>query len=530
MMSNIPVLIVGAGPTGLMMAFELARHGIAFRIIDKKPEPTKLSNAAALQTRTLEIFRQLGIADDFLRVGQPCKTICFYDRGKEFARANLDQLDSLYPFILALPQAATETILDRKLEELQHHVERSRELVALQMNLSDAEVIVRHHDGVEETIRCEWLLGCDGAHSTVRERCNAHFPGDDIQEQFVVADATLDSFLRPDQIHIFSANGYMLGVFPLGEQRFRLGGNMHLGYSRKSYTENDVRELVGERSYGQLTARSVSWISPFWIHSKMTEHMRLNRVFLLGDAAHIHSPVGGQGMNTGLQDAHNLAWKLALVIQGRAEESLLDSYEAERMPVIREVVETTDRFTRMLLISNPLALFLRKYIIKCLLSIKSVNRYITRRLTQISIHYKTSCALDQSGDIAAKFPAVGERAPNVALNAMTDFYHFLNDSFHHILCFTGEEDIFKMADSCKQLSFELMGPYKDAVKMYLVTPHLIDEPIEQIFDETNALHQTYQIKKPSIVMIRPDGYINYKSTDLDPQLLKKFLMSYMPLR
>src|SRR3990167_3946759 len=448
MISNIPVLIVGAGPTGLMMAYELARHGIAFRIIDKKPEQTKFSNAAALQTRTLEIFKQIGIVYDFLRAGQPCKTLCFYDKGKEFARANFNTLDSVYPFILSLPQAATERILDTKLTGLQHHVERARELVQVKINLADIETIVKHADGVQETIRCQWLLGCDGAHSAVREKCGFQFPVDDLPEQFVVADAILNSFLRTDQIHIFSAKGYMLGVFPLGENRFRLGGNIKVGYPRQLYTENEIREMVTERSYGLLDARSVSWISPFWIHSKLSEKMRHGNVFLLGDAAHIHSPVGGQGMNTGLQDAHNLAWKLALVIQGRVGDRLLDSFQDERYPVIKEVVETTDRFTRFLLISNTVLLYFRKMMIKFMLSIPAINRYITRRMTQLNIRYRNSCALDQSS--SSRSPTVGERAPDAKLGNNNDFYTYLNDTNHHILCFTGERDIFKMADSCKQ--------------------------------------------------------------------------------
>lgn len=527
MMSNIPVLIVGAGPTGLMMAYELARFGIAFRIIDKKPQQTQHSNAVALQSRTLEIFKQVGLADEFLRIGQQCNALVFYDKGKEFARANLAVVDSVYPYILALPQAGTEKILNTKLEELQHHVERSRELVDVKINLTDIEAVIKHEDGVEETIRCQWLLGCDGAHSTVREKCDFKFPGVDLSEQFVVADGVLDSFLRHDQIHIFSTNGYMLGVFPIGENRFRLGGNTMLGYNRKIYTENDIRELVHERSFGQLDARSVSWISPFWIHSKMSESMRRGNVFLLGDAAHIHSPVGGQGMNTGLQDAHNLGWKLALVIQGRADNTLLDSYQAERKPVIKEVVETTDRFTRFLLIANPIALFLRKYIIKSMLAIPAINKYIARRLSQISIRYRNSCALDASSIDSSRSPTVGERAPDVILSQDKHFYDYLNNTYHHILCFAGERDIFKMADCCKQIRYELLGPYKDLVKLHLVTPHPIEEPVEQIIDENNVMHQVYQIKKPTIMMIRPDGYISFKTTDLRPQALKNFLAGYL---
>jgi len=526
-MSNIAVLIVGAGPTGLMMAYELARHGISFRIIDKKAEATQTSNAAALQTRTLEIFKQLGVANDFLRAGQACHSLCFHDKGKEFARVNFDKLDSVYQYILSLPQATTERVLEQKLTQLQHHVERSRELVQIKVNLSDVEAVIQHEDGVREVVRCQFLIGSDGAHSTVREAGGFHFPGDDIPEQFVVADAVLDSFLRNDQIHIFSANGYMLGVFPLGGNQYRLGGNTNVDYNRKIYTENDVRDIVASRSYGQFSAREVSWISPFWIHSKIADNMRRGNIFLLGDAAHIHSPIGGQGMNTGLQDAHNLAWKLALVLQGRAKPALLDSFEQERRPVILDVVETTERFTKFLLIKNPIFLFIRKQIIKLAFSIPAISKYITRRMTQLNIRYKANIALDRDTSTASRSPTVGERAPDVKLNHSSYFYDYLNDTNHHIICFTGEGDIFKGADICRQINFALLGPFKDIMKLHLVTPHRMDEPVEQIIDETNSMHQTYQVKKVTVMVIRPDGYIAYKTNKLQIEKLKEFLMTYL---
>src|SRR3990167_2006225 len=527
MISTTPVLIVGAGPSGLMMAYELARQGISFRIIDKKAEQTQFSNAAALQTRTLEILKQIGLINDFLRAGQKCRAICFYDKGKEFARASFDNLNSVYPFILTLPQSTTEQILNENLARLHHQVERSRELVAVKANFNDIEATIKHSDGEEEVIRCQWLLGCDGAHSTVRDKCAFQFPGEDLSEQFIVADGTLDSFLRRDEIHIFSADGQMLGIFPLGENRYRLAGNTNLGYERKTFTENDIKTIIEERSHEQLSARNVSWISPFWIHSKMCEEMRKGNIFLLGDAAHIHSPVGGQGMNTGLQDAHNLAWKLALVIQGRADEKLLDSYQDERKPVIKDVVDTTERFTKILMISNPFILFIRKYIIKLMLSIPAIRNYITQRMTQLSICYQHSCALEPGNHRTSKFLTVGMRAPDVAINRENDLYSIFNDACHHILCFTGEKDIFNIADKCKKIADELKGPYKDLIKLHLVTPHVIDEPLDQIVDENNVIHRGYQVKSPTIFLIRPDGYIGFKSTNLEPQPIKNFIMSYL---
>lgn len=524
-MSKVSVLIVGAGPTGLMMAYELARQGIAFRIVDKKAEATQYSNAALLQTRTLEIFKQVDLIDDFLRLGQPCKGIRFNDGNHEYASLSFDKLESIYPYVLTLPQSSTENILNAKLEELHHKVERARELTAITIHDNHVESVIQHQDGIQEIIYSDWLMGCDGAHSKVREKCHFEFSGEDIEEQFVVADGIMDSFLRPDEVNIFTTKGAILGVFPIESNRYRLGANMQLGYPRKIYTENEIRELVAERSSGLFTAREINWISPFWIHSKMTNKMRAGRVFLAGDAAHIHSPIGGQGMNTGLQDVHNLAWKLALVIQGRAEEKLLDSYQQERLPVIKEIVETTERFTRLLLMNNALLNFLKKYMIKFAFSFPFVKRYVVKRMTQIAIQYQHSCALYGGSDHSTS-PAIGERAPDVKLNSHY-FYSYLTGSQHHLICFTGDREIFKVADACHQIAIDLLGPYKDVLSLHLVTPHLLDEPIDQIFDETNALHKMYHITKPTLLLIRPDGYISFKSHDINSIILKTFLQSYL---
>ena len=525
-MSKVSVLIVGAGPTGLFMAYQLARHGILFRIIDKKSQQTENSNAAALQTRTLEIFRHLGIADDFIREGQSCNGVNLYDKGKAFAFASFLNLKSIYHYILTLPQYKTEKILNEKLVAMHHRVERTRELIDINASEEEIEATIQHADGVKEIIRCEWLLGCDGAHSTTREKCGLSFPGKDLDSQFLVADGALNTFLPKDQLHVFSDSGLMLAIFPLGDDKYRLAANLDSDSAIQHLTEDDIKALVHKRSSGKFDAKSISWISPFWIHSKLADKMRHGNVFLLGDAAHIHSPVGGQGMNTGLQDVHNLAWKLALVIQERADIKLLDSYQDERYPVIKDVVETTERSTKMLLIKNPVMLCLRKYIIKLILSIPMTASYLTERLTQLSIRYHKSCALAESSQ-GGKGPLVGERAPDIKISSTHNFYDSLNDNKHHIICFTGGQDIFNMADTCKQISQELMGPYKDVLMVHLITPHIIDEQIDQICDESHAMHDLYCVKKPSVIVVRPDGVISYQTNNTNITNLKQFFMSYL---
>lgn len=497
-MSKVSVLIVGAGPSGLMMANELARHGISFRIIDQKPQQTEHSNAVAIQTRTVEIFRQLGLLDEFLKNGQRIKKLVFFDNGKKFAELPLEHIDSTYPFVLAVPQSSTERILNRSLELLHHRVERNRELIDFSQHDDDVEAILRHQDGYEEKIYCEWLIGCDGHRSIVRDESGITFPGEDIDEQFVVADAKMSSLHKQDEIYIYSKKGRMLGIFPYGDSRFRIAANMDLGYERKTYTEKELGELIDERSNGIFNPEQVSWISPFWIHSKIADKMRDNRAFLVGDAAHIHSPVGGQGMNTGLQDAHNLAWKLALVIQGRAKPSLLDTYEQERRPIVKDVVEVTERMTKLLLVNNAFVYLIRKYTMKLMMSIPALARKVATTISQIGIHYEKSPIMDYQTTLASKYPEVGKRAPNVRLGEAGDLYDYFSDTSHHVLCFAANSETPKMISACEALMSGLPGPFKDIVRLHLVTSDPVDEPINQIYDINMDAHHVYDINEPAV--------------------------------
>ncbi len=196
-------------------------------------------------------------------------------------------------------------------------------------------------------------------------------------------------------------------------------------------------------------------------------------------------------------------------------------------PIIRDVVATTERFTKFLLLQNRIILFIRKLIIKIAFSIPSLNRYIARRLSQLSIRYQKGLAFDNRAYTSTRSPTVGERAPDVKLNHASYFYDYLNDTNHHIICFTGEKDLFKAADICKQINLTLLGPFKDVMKLHLVTPHQIDEPVGQIVDENNALHQLYQIKRVTVLVIRPDGYIGFKTSNFEIEKLKEFLSGYL---
>lgn len=532
-MSRLPALIVGAGPTGLMMACELARHHIPFRIIDKKPEPAQGSNATWIQTRTLEIFDAIGIADDFLKLGHKCDAINFYVSGKALTSIPLNHIDSCYPFILMLPQSETERLLTKKLDESKIRVERSLELINAQQTDNGVVATIRLADGNTENITSDWIIACDGANSTVRQKCQIPFPGEDIAEQFMVADARMSSsFLPTNEIHVFFDKGTILpekstifGAFPWGSKEYRLNANLYLSHARQTFTPHEVKEIVAERTFGNYIVESVSWISPFWIHSQIVDHMQQGSIFLAGDAAHIHSPAGGQGMNTGIQDAYNLAWKLALVIHGKANPTLLQSYQLERYPVVDKIVEQTDDLTKMMLFDKSFFTKLSKF--SKSVSHASVAKKVGMELTQLDIQYQDSPIIDYHEKTSAKSPKQGERAPNVILDNTTQLYDHFRNAQHNILLFSGKTPKKDQLSELVDLQQKISQTFPGLIQTHIVSTENSKEIKHFILDLNTAIHNRYDISHSAIYLIRPDNTIAYYSKKLDMGLLEKFLIQYL---
>jgi 2-polyprenyl-6-methoxyphenol hydroxylase-like FAD-dependent oxidoreductase len=518
-MTHIPVLIVGGGPSGLIMACELARHGIAFRIIDKKSEQTQTSNAAGIQTRTLEVFEQMGIVERFLLKGLQCKSIDIL-ADKAEVKVEFNHLDSHYQFILMLPQVDTERLLNHRLEEYQHHVERPLEFVQLKYSDNIYHIELKDQHNNIESLTCDWLIACDGARSTIREQYGLHFIGEDINEQFMVADATMHSLLQNNQLRVFTKDGKTLATFPLGHGKYRLAANLNQAAPRQFFTEREVKEIIMERGNGEFNVESVSWISPFWIHSKMLETFRVDNTFFIGDAAHIHSPVGGQGMNTGIQDAHNLAWKLALVIKQQANEKLLDSYQAERLPIVKRIVHTTEVMTKMLINSNKAFGIVRNFILKLIHNNKFILHKISMQISQLSIHYKKSPIINYQHSLSPS-PRPGYRAPDVVINRSTRLYNYLKHTRHTLLLFTGTNPSTETLTSLHALQNWITEKYADIAISYLVlnNPEHADDTIE---DLNYAIHQRYKVKQAALYIIRPDNYIGGATKHPTAQTIEKY--------
>jgi len=387
------VLIVGAGPTGLVLALWLARLGIRIRIVDKSGEPGTTSRALALQARTLELYRQLGLADQVVAAGLEFTAANFWARGNRAAHLEFGRLGagaSPFPYGLIYPQDEHERFLIDRLQELDVQVERRSEL--LDFEEKDGRVVARL---TGSTCEAAFLAGCDGAHSIVRDKLGIGFLGGTYEHLFYVADVEAGGPLMDHELHVSLDESDFIALFPLkAKDRARLIGTVRP--EAESEGEDlgwqDVSKGLLQRL--RIDVRRVNWFSTYRVHHRVASRFRQERVFLLGDAAHIHSPVGGQGMNTGIGDAVNLAWKLAAALRGRAPARILGTYEPERIGFARRLVATTDRVFQFVTRSGRLAGLVRVHVaprvISALFRLPQVRRFMFRTVSQTAIEYRAS--------------------------------------------------------------------------------------------------------------------------------------------
>jgi 2-polyprenyl-6-methoxyphenol hydroxylase-like FAD-dependent oxidoreductase len=406
------VLIAGAGPVGLVMAIELARYGVAVRIIDKAPQRTDKSKALVVWSRSLELLERAGCSAALVDAGYKVNSLNISADGKSIARVTLEGLATAYPYGLMIPQSDTERVLDEFLNSIGVKVERTVELT--QFTASDDKVVstLRHADGGEEIAETPWLIGCDGAHSTVRHQLGMEFHGETSLINWVLADVHLENIPRAPEINVVWHSDGLLATFPIAEDRYRVVADLGVvpenSIPPTEPTLEEVQAILDKRFPGGVRATNPIWLSSFRINERKVADYRAGRVFLAGDAAHIHSPAGGQGMNTGMQDACNLAWKLALVVHGIGSYSLLDSYSAERSPIAEEVLKATGRVTSMATLRGNIAQFLRNHAAALVLGFPLVRRLAADAAAEISIGYPHS-PLNAPGGY--RDPSPGDRAP-----------------------------------------------------------------------------------------------------------------------
>ena len=415
-----PILIVGAGPTGLTAALELSRFGVPVRLIDRAKEPATTSRAIGIQARTLELMQQRGLADEMVRLGNPAPGASVYGGGRRVVRLDYGHIDSRYAYTLFLSQAETERILREAVGRQGVTIERGVELTGLSQDAmlhgsAPVKAVLRHSDGRLEQAGASWLIGAEGAHSLVRTTLDLTFEGTTHDEQYALGDLHIDGDLPTTDMHIFSSPHGFMGLFPMGSGRFRLIASNPFSKPSKD-TEPSLDEL--QRIYDQrspIPARfhDLTWSSWFRINSRMVSRLKVGRLLLGGDSAHIHSPSGAQGMNTGIQDMIDMAWKLALVQDGKAPQSLLDTYEQDRLPVMRDVLRKTEALTGMIGSENPILRSAFNYLAPYVGGAALMQQNSTNRLSQLALGYRDSPL--SAGSAHAGTLQAGDRVPDMTV-------------------------------------------------------------------------------------------------------------------
>jgi 2-polyprenyl-6-methoxyphenol hydroxylase-like FAD-dependent oxidoreductase len=510
-MSNQPiqsVIVNGAGPVGLTMACELARHGIPVRLFDKNIEAATQSRALAIFPRTLEVFSSIGMLDKVLEEGQRLAWLQLYGDSRPLAHLDFAEIDSPYNFVISLPQSRTERILLAHLETLGVRVERGMELTGLEQDDAGVRATYRRGDATTETIAAPWLLGCDGAHSAVRHLLGMTFQGDQYEEEFLLADVRVESELPNNEAHLFATKAGLCAYFPFRGDRGRIIADQRAGetHAGTEPTLEEVQEIVSKRCFHPIKLSDAVWMAWFRISHRIVLHYGSGRVFLAGDAAHIHSPAGGQGMNTGIQDAFNLAWKLALVARGLAAPGLLESYEAERMPVAKSVITMTDSMTRIGTSANPAVQHLRDLFVPLLTGIPFVKEKMVERLSEVAIDYRGSGWVENHGLGPVR---AGDRAPDAPLydreaRVERHIFDLLKRPGFVLLAFAGL-DAARLPDG-------FLGGLPGGV--YRVTRPGQETGPGELEDRDCRARPAYGAGEEGLfILIRPDGYIGYRGAN-----------------
>ncbi|MFI9386454.1 FAD-dependent monooxygenase [Kutzneria sp. NPDC052558] len=533
-----PVLVVGAGPSGLTVANELRRHGVQVRIIDRAPAPAATSRALVVQPRVLEIFEDMGVVDEVLATGNAATSLNILFRADERFRMQLHDLlqdpanFTRYQSLWTLSQDDTERILTKHLATQGVRVERGLAVTDLVSDEDGVTVSVRTDDGVVDKIRSRWVIGCDGAHSTVRQAAGIPFEGSTYQDEFIMADAELDWELPDGDLYVSPSRSGFVAVFGMpGTHRFRIFGNVIVGPEGPSAeysepTHEEFQAMLDSRLPVPATVVKEHWVSRYRLHRKAVPRYRDGQIILVGDAAHVHSPAGAQGMNTGIQDAYNLAWKLALAIRGIADESIVDSYHAERHPVGERLLATTDRFFTIISGQNAASKFMRTHVAPRLLTRilgrKSFRSWFIGTLAQLRTSYPDSPLNRQRGSDWKDAPAPGDRARQVDVlidGTPTPLHNLMHGTHHTVLLFTGVDNKARSAVELCRIAERIEWAYPDLVRAHVVSAERFADHPCAVGDPDRAAHKQYGIDRAAAFVVRPDLHIGYRGAPAEDELL-----------
>jgi 2-polyprenyl-6-methoxyphenol hydroxylase-like FAD-dependent oxidoreductase len=547
-----PVLVVGAGPVGLTAALSLAQQGVACRLIDRLPQRINQSRAAAIHARTCEQFERLGVIDPFLAMGVKVHGLHVMDRtGKTLLRNNLDGPPTAYDFYLGLGQDATERLLTEEVARHGVSVERSVTLTALAQTPDEVIATLVHGDGRDERVTTPYVVGCDGSKSVVRHQLGLTLEGETLDVYWVTADVRIDWPYPVDEgVAIPTPTGFIFGT-PLPRGRWRLVVNMG---------ENPIElpHEVGLEEVAQACDRvgvpvklsDPTWISPFAINTRLVPTMQVGRVFLAGDASHLHSPVGGQGMNTGIQDAINLAWKLALVVKGRGTELLLDSYNTERHANAKRVLGFVGPATTVANLRHPVATRLRQLALRAVGQL-GLTALAAQRISELDVHCRHSPVVGEHHQGTGwwreamirqhphaglfdcwdfgKGPHPGERAADA--HGVTDgspeprrlYQDWVGDHRHQLLVFTGRQPTPERVRQLAELSVEIEVEWNELVRSRWVRPTDVPGPDGGLIDHEGEAHHLYGARYECLYLVRPDGHVGFRSQPAEKRALREHL-------
>ncbi|HMG74410.1 MAG TPA: FAD-dependent monooxygenase [Pyrinomonadaceae bacterium] len=504
------VIIIGAGPTGLALACQLTRYGVDFVIVDKAEGVTPYSKALGVHARTLEIYEQIDLAQKAVEQGTVAGRVRMLERGGEVVGevdlSNVGEGLSAYPYMLVLEQSRNEQLMYDWLKSHGRDVLWQTELETFSQDTATVTAHVKNSSGESQTIEGKYLVGCDGPHSPVRHGLDLNFEGSTFGRLFYVADVRIDWSFRHDALTVCIAPHGVVAFFPMpGEKRWRIVGAFPEGHEQEEdevlYEEIEAR--IKEEAQLELDITRVDWFSTYKVHTRHVDRFSSGRCFVAGDAAHIHTPAGGQGMNTGIQDAYNLAWKLALVLKHSAHERILDTYNEERLPNAKRLTATTDRMFNLAAGNDWFVGLIRTTIFppmaKYILSIEAIRKKFFIMISQIGIRYRDNSLSRHDGDDDFEVKA-GDRMPYFLVDGKS-IYDRLRAPKFHLVSFSEDDRRGEPGE---------IGSYADLVDHHVVP---LNAQVMEIFG-TN---------KPFNVLLRPDNYISYISPDTSPRAVIDYL-------
>ena len=526
-MESTSVLVVGAGPTGLFLSGELARRKIDVKIIEKHGARQEISKALVIQARTLEAMDLCGLVAKFLAKGYPAPGLNIGLHGSAGAAVNLRKLNTRYPYLLVLPQNDTEEILEQRLRDEHVEVTRRCELVSLQQNEGCVESSVRVNGTENTLIRSQYVVGCDGVHSAVRTTAGIPFEGDDIDWTVFLADVKLDANFIRTRITNFTGNRGFVSILPFLEvfaRIFAVDFEKQNVPVEEELTLSDLQDTVDSILPKRVTLSEPRWITRFRSPSRQVPRMRDGRILVAGDAAHGHSPAGGQGMNSGLQDAHDLAWRLAAVVTDQSSAELLDEYSEERTTVNREIQRETDQMFRSFVLTNPLLRLGRDLLLRSGLALPAVQKTIGEELSNIGVSYRFSGQSKreiQRERSVSDGIAPGDRMPDADLWAPGEpvlrLYDVLRPTRFHLCLYLSAERLQDDRALIKDLLTEMDRALGATCECIVILdeglPSEVDVNARVVVDHRGQFAAQTHVSHRNLILIRPDGYVALRVAD-----------------